>query len=441
MGHDIVTMSNREIDRYHVIRQLLEKRIKTTTAATQLQLSTRQVKRLKKRLRTQGKRGLIHQSRGRTSNHQLPEKKRMTIVALLRQRYPDFGPTLATEKLAERHRLVVSDETVRHLMIESGLWKPKTGSKNSVHRQWRARKDAFGEMEQFDGSYHHWLEDRGGTGELCLLASIDDATGKITKAVFAAHEGVVPVFAFWKGYLLTHGKPRAIYLDKFSTYKMNAQVAKENHETLTQFQRAMSELNIDPLTAHSPEAKGRVERLFQTLQDRLVKELRLRGINDVETANCFLEKVFIPDFNKKFVVSPASSANAHRPLTAKEQKDLDAVFSRQETRVVRNDFTFSYHTAWYQLTPDQPVTVCKKDVITIEERLDGILKFRLRGKYLATIVLPTRPKRVTVQTPWVIVKTKTTTPWRPAHDHPWRHRSSTATTTLAKPKLLIPSQG
>ena len=441
MGHDIIPMSNREIDRYHVIRQLLEKRISTRIATAQLSLSPRQVKRLNKRLRTQGQSGLIHQSRGRQSNHRLPEVRRTKIMTLLRIRYPDFGPTLATEKLAERHRLVVSNETVRHLMTESGLWTAKTGSKNYVHRQWRARKDAFGELEQFDGSYHHWLEDRGGTGELCLLASIDDATGKITKAEFAAHEGVVPVFTFWKEYLLTHGKPRAIYLDKFSTYKMNQRVAKENHETLTQFQRAMNELGINPITAHSPEAKGRVERLFQTLQDRLVKELRLAGVNTVADANCFLDAVFIPEFNKKFAVVPASTANAHRPLATTERTTLDATFSRQETRVVRNDFTFSYQATWYQLTSDQPVTVCKKDVITIEERLDGTLMFRLRGKYLQVKALPERLKRATTRTPWVIPKTKPTTPWRPAPNHPWRHRPFTAATATAKSKLLIPPQG
>lgn len=441
MGHDIIPMSNREIDRYHVIRQILEKRITTATAATQLGLSQRQVKRLKKRMRLEGKRGLIHRSRGRSSNRQLPGKKRAAIIALIRQHYPDFGPTLATEKLVERHRLVVSDETVRHLMIESGLWTPKAVLKKSVHRQWRQRKDCYGELEQFDGSYHDWFEGRGGITEACLLASIDDAEGTITKAKFAAHEGVFPVFAFWKEYLLTHGKPRSIYLDKFSTYKMNQRVAKENHDLKTQFERAMAELNIDLLTAHSPEAKGRVERLFQTLQDRLVKELRLKNISDIDTANRFLKNVFIPDFNKKFAVTPASPVDAHRPVTTGEQTSLDAIFSRQETRVVRNDFTLSFRTTWHQLTDDQPVMVCKKDVVTVEERLDGSIQVRLRGKYLNAMALSERPRRAVTATPWILAKTKTKMPWRPAPNHPWRHRPYAATApNQTKKQTLIPSQ-
>ena len=429
MGHDPISMSNREIDRYYIIRKLLEKRIATTTAATQLALSPRQVKRLKKRVRLSGKQGLIHQSRGRQSNHRLPEVKRTKIMTLIRTRYPDFGPTLVTEKLTEKHQCIVSDETVRQLMITAGLWTPKRGKYKGPHRQWRARKDTFGEMEQFDGSYHHWLEDRGGTGELCLLASIDDATGKITKAVFAAHEGVVPVFTFWRDYLLKNGKPRAIYLDKFSTYKMNQQVARENHETLTQFQRAMRELNIEPITAHSPEAKGRIERLFQTLQDRLVKELRLQGINDIVTANHFIEVTFIPDYNKKFDVVASSPDDAHRPLTAKEQSSLDMIF-----------FTVSYQNTWYQLTPDQPVTVCKKDGIRVEEWLDGSLKLRLRGQVLNVTVLPERPKRLTTKGPWILAKTSTAprTPWKPGPNHPWRKRNYHPSTTTNN---LIPSQG
>ena len=442
MGHDIIPMSNREIDRYHVIRQLLDKKITTKNAATQLNLSVRHVKRLKKRVRVSGKRGLIHQSRGKPSHHRVSASTSTKIIKLITRHYPDFGPTFAAEKLRECHGIDHDPKTVQSIMVTSGLWTTKCQPKKSPHRAWRARKDCFGEMEQFDGSYHDWFEGRAGPDTHCLLASIDDATGTITKAEFAEHEGVFPVFGFWRDYLLTHGKPRSIYLDKFSTYRMNQQVAKENHETLTQFQRAMNELGIEPITAHSPEAKGRVERLFETLQDRLVKEFRLQKINTVEAANQFLAEIYIPDFNKRFGVTPASTTNAHRPLTAQEQANLPAIFSRQCTRVVRNDFTLSYRTTWYQLGKQQPVTVCKKDVLTVEERLDGSIKFRLRGKYLNATALPERPKRATTKTlPWVIAKTKINrVPWRPAPNHPWRKRlhalpKSKPTTTL------IPVQG
>lgn len=159
-------------------------------------------------------------------------------------------------------------------MIEEGLWKPKKNKNKKEHREWRQRRAHYGEMQQFDGSYHHWLEDRGNTGKICLLLSVDDATGQITHAKFEEHEGVFPVFEFWQEYLLKHGKPMSIYMDRFSTYSMNQKTAKENPDTLTQFQRAMKELRIESILANSPEAKGRVETMFGTLQNRLVKEMK-----------------------------------------------------------------------------------------------------------------------------------------------------------------------
>ena len=254
--------------------------------------------------------------------------------------------------------------------------------------------------------------------EACLLATIDDATGRIVKAEFAPHEGVFPVFAFWKAYLEAHGKPRSIYLDRFSTYKMNGAVAKDNPDLKTQFQRAMEALHVDPLFALSPQAKGRIERLFDTLQDRLVKELRLGGISSVEAANRFLEHRFIHAFNTKFAVVPASSVDMHQKLTMKEQAALPSIFSRQEARTIQNDFTFSFKNQWYQLTEQQPATVCKKDIVTIEEHLDHALHVRLRGKTLNVIMLPERPK--TSRVPFVIAQTAL--PHKPPADHPWRRR-------------------
>lgn len=415
-------MSEKEVSRFDIISRLKRKEINGSQAAKILSLSTRQVRRLKKRVtKKRGARGLIHKSRGKPGNRRIPMKEEKKITRLLHAHYVDFTPTFAAEKLSELHDVNRDPKTIRRIMIEAKLLTPASPRRKESHRAWRARKDSEGEMEQYDGSYHDWFEGRGGISEACLLASIDDATGTITRAEFAPHEGVFPTFAFWRGYLLKKGKPRSIYLDKFSTYTMSQKAAKENHETKTQFERAMRELGIEPISAHSPQAKGRIERLFETLQDRLVKELRLAGISTVPEANRFLEEVFIPDFNKKFAVVPKSEADLHRPLTKAEEENLDAVFSRQEMRTVRNDFTLSFKNQWHQITTAQSVTVRKGDRIIVEERLDGTIRMRLRGKYLNVTALPERPKKANV--PWIIAKTAAPeTPHKPAADHPWRSK-------------------
>lgn len=405
----LTTMSAKELDRADILQRLLRREINGTQAAQLLGLTTRQVRNLKRQVRRGGVRALIHRGRGRPSNHRLPDAERKEIVRLLHARYPDFGPTFAAEQLAERHGITHDPKTVRAIQVAEGLWTPRRGKARSEHRQWRQRKAALGELVQFDGSYHDWLEGRGGLGETCLLAAIDDATGTVPQASLVPHEGVVPVFGFWRGYVERLGVPRAIYLDRFSTYQMPQAVARENPDLKTQFQRAMTELRCDVIFARSPQAKGRVERLFGTLQDRLVKELRLEGIATIAAANRFLADVFLPQFNARFAVAPASQANLHRPLTARERNSLDAIFARQETRVVRNDWTVAYGNRWYQLTRQQPVTVCRQDVVTVEERLDGTILFRLRGKYLNATVLPARPHKVS-NLPWVLAKTAVTVP-------------------------------
>ena len=418
-------MSQREIDRLDMIQRVLRKELKGVEAAKLLHLSPRHVKRLKRMVKKQGPKGLIHGNRGKPSNRRIPQEEREKIVTLLKETYPDFRPTHASEKLAFVHKIRRDPKTIRRIMIAEGLWKERRGRTKGTHRSWRARKERFGEMQQFDGSYHHWFEDRGGTGEVCLLLSIDDATGIITKAEFAEHEGVFPVFAFWKEYLLVHGKPRTIYLDKFSTYKMNQKVAVENHETRTQFQRAMESLQIEDISAHSPEAKGRVERVFETLQDRLVKEMRLAGINTREEGNCYLEETFLPWFNRRYVVEATASGDLHQPLMLKEKNRLDSIFSRHTERTVGNDFTVSFNKTWYQLVKGQPATICKKDKVTVEERLDGSIHIRLRGKSLNHEILPKRPKRASQTIPWVLPAMPNQpgaleSVRRPAPDHPWR---------------------
>lgn len=396
------TMSTKELTRVEVFQRLVCKEITQVHAANLLALSTRQIRRLLPRFQVSGPQGLIHGNRGKPGNHCLPTGERTRIITLLRTQYPDFGPTFAAEKLAEHHGITRDPKTIRALLIAEKLWQPAHRRAAQEHRQWRQRKAAFGEMMQFDGSYEHWFEERG--SRCCLLAAIDDATGTIPHAQFVAHEGVVPVFSFWQAYTARYGVPRSIYLDRFSTYQMTQKVAVENHDLKTQFQRAMEELRCEPIFAHSPQAKGRVERLFKTLQDRLVKELRLAGVTTIEEGNWFLRDVFLPTFNKRFAVMPATAANLHRPLTIGERGRLPSIFARQEARTVRNDWTVSFRKGWYQLTRQQPVTVCKGATVTVEERLDGTIRFRLRGRYLNTHPLPARPCR-TGRVPWVLAAT------------------------------------
>lgn len=416
-----ITMSTREINRLTVITELINNRVNGTEASEQLHLSTRQIRRLKRRVKKYGAKGLVHRGRGRESNRRIKSMVTKTILALLKKTYINFGPTLVTEKLLENHHIKISDETLRKIMIQNNLWKSRHRKKNKEYRVWRTRKENYGTMEQYDGSYHHWFEGRNEkiVGlEQCLLLAVDDATGKITKAVFDYHEGVFPTFNFWQAYIEEKGKPASIYLDKFSTYKINHKSAEDNKELITQFQRACRELDIELITAHSPEAKGRVERMFQTLQDRLVKELRLHNISDIETANIFLKEKFIPVFNEKFSVVPVKQNDLHRPLSKNEKENRKSIFSLHSQRRVMNDFTLRFKNKYFQLEQEQPLTVCRKDVILVEEHLNGSIALKLRGKELRYLVLPKRPeKEFKLKIP-ALVSSKSN--YKPPADHPWR---------------------
>ena len=415
---EYLIMTKKEINRYNIIKKLIDKEINGTYASELLKLSIRQVKRLKARVKKYGPEGLIHANRGKPSNRKVSEEERKKIIDLLHKHYSDFKPTFASEKLDENHNVKRDPKTIRIIMIKEGLWKPRK-KKTSNYHAWRQRKACYGEMQQFDGSYEHWFEDRG--PYCCLLASIDDATGIPVKAKFDYHEGVFPVFAFWKEYLEQYGKPKSIYLDKFSTYKMSQRTAIENHDTLTQFQRAMNQLGIEPITAHSPQAKGRIERLFHTFQDRLIKEMRLENISTIEQANQFLKEDFLPKYKAKYSVEPRIKADLHQPLTAKEKNQLDSTFSRQSKRIVRNDFTISFNKQWYQLTKDQLATIRKKDRILIEEWLDNSINFRIRDKYLNTEIIPKGKEiKKPEKTEWIIPAKRKSTAHTPDIDHPWR---------------------
>ena len=413
----LITMSAKELDRFQIIKKLIGKHINGTNAAELLRLSVRQIRRLKSSVKQFGPKGLIHGNRGRESHNKMDNNEKKKIIELLYKHYHDFKPTFANEKLFENHGINHDPKTIRQIMIDRGLWKPRLKKKASVHRAWRERRACFGEMIQFDGSYEYWFEERN--DKCCLLAGIDDATGIVVYAKFAEHEGVFPVFGFWQECLIKNGLPRSIYLDKFSTYNVNHQLARENSDTLTQFERATQELKIELIRANSPQAKGRVEKLFGTLQDRLIKELRLANISTVEAANIFLEKIFIPKFNARFSVEPRNKTNLHRKLIVKDLKRLPSVFSRQTERTILNDFTFSFKNQWYQLTKEQPATICKKDTVIVEERLDHSIHIRLRGKYLNYKLLPQRPNKIIQQTKsiWVLPASKAHTP---PPNHPWR---------------------
>jgi transposase len=431
-------MSLQDLDRYDVIRRLIAREMKQGQAASLLGLSIRQVKRLKNRVKCDGAKGLVHLLRGKAGNRRLPKEECQKIVQLVRDHYLDFSASFACEKLREVHDITHDPKTIRAILVREKVWKPARGKKKVQLHAWRERRPSLGELEQFDGSYHAWLEDRftdeHGSHEICLLASIDDATGKITRGEFAAGEGVVPVFAFWRGYMETHGKPRDIYLDRFSTYRMNPKLLAEEPELKTQFERAMKELGVGLITAHTPQAKGRVERLFHTLQDRLVKELRLAGISTMNEANTFLRDVFLPKFNEQFSVVPREASDLHRSLTAKEQKTLSATFSIQHNRVIRHDFTISYKNVWYQILPTPGLTPRPKETLTVEERMDGTIHLCLRGKYLETKALPERPlpMRVKLGRPTLGSESPRTTR-KPALTHPWRRRIHAGVLTARTP--------
>ena len=411
----LITISMKETQKYKIIQKLIEKRLTENEARKSLGLkSVRQVRRMKKRVKSEGIKGIVHRSRGRPSNRKLSEGFIDKIMKIVNEKYYDFKPTFAAEKLLEDHKIKISKETLRYLMEKAGLWKIKNRKKPKKRHVWRERRSNYGEMQQFDGSYHKWFENRG--EESCLLLAVDDATGKITKAKLDKNEGVVAVFNFWKEYVLEHGTPISIYLDKFSTYKINHPSAVDNKNLITQFERALKELGINKITAHSPEAKGRVERMNGTLQDRLVKELRLANISTINEANKFLKK-YIIKFNKQFSVIPRNQSNLHKEIDSKTLKQLPQIFSMQNTRKVNNDYTIMFKNNYFQLNEKQPTTVFKKDTVIIEEHLNGEIKINLKDHYLNYEVLPERPKKKSIP---VCAITRNKSYWVPPQNHPWR---------------------
>jgi transposase len=405
---DMITMSREEARRLHIIHQVLSKKISQTEAASLIDLSDRQIRRMIKRIRKEGDEGICHRSRGKISNHRIPKKIKEKTLKLFREQYKDFNLVHATEKLFEVHGITVNDETLRLWLNEAEI--PYKKRKVKKHRQRRERRAHFGELVQIDGSHHDWFE---GRGPICVfMGYIDDATNTV-HGRFYDYEGTMPAMDSMKRYIKRYGIPKSVYLDKHTTYKSWAEPTIEeqlnNQKPMSHFEKSLAELVIEVIHANSPQAKGRVERLFKTLQDRLVREMRLQGIKSVDEANEFL-KTYLPKYNRRFTKPAASEADLHRP--ALHSRELDRILCIKEERTVKNDFTIAHNNTLYQI---EQTTRAKK--VTVEERLDGTLHITYNGQDLRFREITKKSAKDTSEAPLLLQEEKK---WTPPADHPWK---------------------
>lgn len=407
-GKDIVEMSLRELRRLKVVQEAIGGHITQRAAALMAGLSERHLRRLVRAVRQEGERGIIHRARGRPSNRKMPDKVKGKVLRLYKRKYAGFGPTLASEKLEEFDGIRVSDETLRKWLMEAGLWQKRR--KRAKHRRWRQRKECFGEMVQMDGSHHDWLEGRG--PELVLMGYIDDATNNVFGR-FYDYEGTHPAMESFKRYVRRYGLPQSVYLDKHTTYKSPRKLTPEEElegveEPMSQFERALDELGMEVIHAHSPQAKGRIERLFGVFQDRLIKEMRLRGIKSKDEANGFLGK-YLPIYNRRFKVCPANETDVHVKLP--KYFNLDKHLCIRTERTVRNDSTIAHRGRLYLL--EEAVKARK---VAVEERLDGSVHIVGGGASLKYREITERPeKEARPKRP-----PRPRKPYVPPKDHPWR---------------------
>jgi transposase len=368
----LVTMSKKELGRLGALADLVAGRVSAARAARLIGVGERQVFRLLKAYRTSGAAGLVSRRRGRPSNRRYPDAVREAALAAIRERYPDFGPTLAAEKLAEVHDLKLGRETVRRWMAAAGLWTPREGRGTRVHQP-RHRRDCLGELVQVDGCEHYWFEDRG--PPCTLLVFVDDATGKLMHLRFVEGESTLAYLQAARSYVEAHGRPVAFYSDKHSVFR----VTGAGRDGTTQFGRAMRELNVEVICANSPQAKGRVERAHKTLQDRLVKELRLAGISTVEAANTFLP-AFVADYNTRFAKEPRLAKDLHRP--APDATDLDEIMTVREERTVSTSLTLHYDKLLILLEPNEATRPLARQRVTVVNYPDGRFAIRHKGRDL-----------------------------------------------------------
>ncbi len=426
MREERIELSERERDRLKVLHEVEQGHLRQVEAAGRLRLTDRHVRRLLARLRSEGDRGLVHRLRGRPSNRKIPDAVQQRGLRELRQaRYAGFGPTLAAEHLV-RNGIAVSRETLRRWMSRAGLWRPRRQRVKSIH-VWRPRRAAFGELVMMDSSPFRWLEDRGPAGH--LVALIDDATSRIW-ARLVARDTTEESLRTLRGWLERWGRPVAMYTDKHSIFQPAGPAPIESQlrgeAARTQFGRALDELGIEWIPAHSPQAKGRIERLFGTLQDRLVKEMRLAGVNTLEGANRFLKIRYLPEWEERFTVTPRSARDAHRPLGREHR--LEGILSVRVVRTVAQDHTVTWQGERWGVPREHVCAGLRGARAEIERRLDGSHWLRFRARYLALHPCPApprsaspsglRPPGLADQKPKPPTKIKTQYP--PPPDHPWR---------------------
>lgn len=403
---DRIVMSGSEFRRVHVIRQVVEGQLTQQQASEALGVTTRQIRRLSHRLQADGASGLVHRSRGQPSNRRKPAAFKQQVLQLYTRHYGDFGPTLAVEQLVTHHGLTLSAETLRRWLRAQGI--DHFRRRPRPHRTWRARRAHRGELVQLDGSHHDWFEGRG--PRCVLMAYIDDASSRVY-ARFYDYEGTMPALDSFQRYVKQYGIPLAIYADKHTTYRSPAEPTVEEQlagvAPMSQFGRALAELGVELIPAHSPQAKGRIERLFHTLQDRLVKEMRMAGIATLAAANRFLP-VWLTRYNRRFAVPPAQAADLHRPLPV--GTDVRAVLARRTRRVLRRDRTVAHGGQLYQIQDR-----VRAPHVLVEERVDGTLRLLHGDRPLAyerivkpfpTGVSPPLPRR-----PRPVGKPKAAHPW------------------------------
>jgi len=417
-GEDVLALNQRDRDRLRELHAVVRRQQKVGDAARHLALSPRQVRRLVRRLRRDGDRGVIHRLRGRPSNRRTPEPVReRALVLLAREEYRDFAPTLAAEHLG-RIGIHVSRETVRTWQTQAGLWKPGKQKIEAVH-VWRPRRSAFGELVLMDTSDHDWLEGRG--PRLYLVAMIDDATSRLWGR-FVESDSTAENLRTLRGWLERYGRPLALYTDKntiFQTPRSAELVDRYGPPPPTDFGAALEELRIEWIPAHSPQAKGRVERLFDTLQDRLVKEMRIAAVATVDEADRYLRKHFLPFWNERFTVAPRSGRDAHRPLGS---FDLDSVLCHRFERKVATDYTLGLKGQRWLIPRAHIQPGLRHSRVLIEQRLDGTSWVRYRGRRVP--LHPAPPPAASpsgLRPPGPAAKPKLPARVRrPAKDHPWR---------------------
>jgi hypothetical protein len=434
----VLTLTQKERDRLVILRQLADGTLKLGEAARRLGRSPRQARRLRRRFGVDGDAAVVHALRGRPSNRRLPEELRTKALAKSREPlYADFGPTLLSEHLARDPEIgLVHPSTLRLWMIEDGRWAPRR--RKNRHRRRRERRAAYGELVLMDTSIHPWLEGRS-EEEIVLIALIDDATSRLYCRFFPRDTGGANR-QLLVDYLQRFGRMRAVYADRAghfqAHFRKSEREAKDQEKALTLIERALAALDIELIHALSPQAKGRVERLFGTLQDRLIKEMRVAGITSLEDANRFLEEVFIPFWDGRFTVEPAEQADAHLPLP--EGVDLQRIFAETDERVIRNDFTFRYKNQHYQLERSEADEAMPATRITIERRLDGSTRFRWRDRYLEPTPIAERPRPQPEPQP--PPPPKPTRPGRPIPpDHPWRRKPFLVGKGVHRPPQIVAS--